>query len=143
MEEKLSDGLIALGSSKTSYSYDSPNPSILERFPSPFRSEDNEKQIKGSIEIVCPEFTSLCPKTGQPDFATIKILYQPDKWCVESKSIKLYLMGFRNHGEFHESCVKRICEDLINLLDPFFISVKGEFTPRGGIPFWPIAEWRK
>jgi len=95
------------------------------------------------IKITAPEFTSLCPMTGQPDFATIKIRYRPRDWCVESKSLKLYLMSFRNSGEFHESCVGRIANDLVALLDPDFLRVRGEFTPRGGIPFWPdVRYWR-
>ena len=95
------------------------------------------------IQFQIPEFTCHCPLTGQPDFAKIVIDYQPDQLCVESKSLKLYLGSFRMHGEFHESCVNRICNDLVKLLDPAWITVRGEFTPRGGIPFWPTAEYRK
>lgn len=119
-----------------------PKASLLERFVSPF-FENNQLGIAGSINITAPEFTSLCPLTGQPDFATIVIDYTPDQWCVESKALKLYLMSFRNHGEFHEACVKRICQDLVELLEPKMIEVVGRFTPRGGIPFWPTALWVK
>ena len=125
-----------LGESETQYKYTEPDASLLEKFPSPFALPDlNKRGVTGDIEIVCPEFTSLCPKTGQPDFATIKISYVPNDACVESKSLKLYLVSFRNHGEFHEACVNRIANDLVELLEPAWLSVTGEFTPRGGIPF--------
>ena len=81
--------------------------------------------------------------TGQPDFGTIVIDYQPDQYCVESKSLKLYLGTFRMKGEFHEACVNRIANDLISLLNPFQLTVTGEFTPRGGISLWPKAEYRR
>jgi 7-cyano-7-deazaguanine reductase len=129
---------------KTRYEYDAPDPKVLERFPSPFDDmKENPHKVKGSIEISVPEFTSICPVTRQPDFATIKIRYTPKKWCVESKSLKLYLMGFRNFGAFHESCINRICNALVELLNPHSIEVVGEFTPRGGIPFWPTATWEE
>ena len=81
--------------------------------------------------------------TGQPDFGTIIIDYQPDQLCVESKSLKIYLGSFRMHGEFHEASVNRICNDLVRLLSPAWLTVRGEFTPRGGIPFWPTAEYQR
>ena len=84
----------------TVYVYDHPTPSLLETFTSPF-----DEKIMGTVHIEAPEFTSLCPITGQPDFATIVIDYKPVIYCVESKSLKLYLGSFRMHGEFHESCV--------------------------------------
>lgn len=144
MTAPLHDHVRALGEGQTRYSYDKPDASLLEKFPSPFSITDlNPVGVTGSLSIVSSEFTSLCPKTGQPDFATIKIEYGPDKWCVESKSLKLYLGSFRNHGEFHEACVNRICNDLVTLLVPMWIKVVGEFTPRGGIPFWPTAYWEK
>jgi 7-cyano-7-deazaguanine reductase len=87
----------------------------------------------------CPEFTSLCPITGQPDFATIRIDYIPAAKMVESKSLKLYLFSFRNHGAFHEDCVNIIMKDLIRLMDPKYIEVTGFFTPRGGISIYPYA----
>ncbi len=89
--------------------------------------------------FVCTEFTSLCPKTGQPDFAKIFVNYIAEKKMVESKSIKLYLFGFRNHGDFHEDCIQTICNDLVKLLKPKYIEVIGEFTPRGGIAIFPFA----
>jgi 7-cyano-7-deazaguanine reductase len=144
MTMELHEHVQALGDGKTRYNYDHPDSSLLEMFPSPFSiPEMNAWQVKGSILIECPEFTSLCPKTGQPDFAKIVIEYTPDKWCVESKSLKLYLGSFRNHGEFHESCVNRIANDLVQLLNPIKLKVRGEFTPRGGIPFWPTALYEK
>jgi len=145
---ELHDDLRSLGSGATAYRYDNPDAGLLEAFPSPFaRAELNPAGAVGTIHIECPEFTSLCPLTGQPDFAKIVIDYQPDQLCVESKSLKLYLGSFRMHGEFHESCVNRICNDLVRLLDPVldpvWMTVRGEFTPRGGIPFWPTADYRK
>ncbi len=91
--------------------------------------------------FICPEFTSLCPKTGQPDFAKIFINYIADKKMVESKSLKLYLFGFRNHGDFHEDCVQTICNDLTKLLVPKYLEVCGEFTPRGGIAIYPFCSY--
>ena len=88
-----------------------------------------------------PEFTSLCPITGQPDFAEIRISYIPAERMVESKSLKLYLFSFRNHGDFHEDCVNIIMKDLIRLMDPKYIEVTGLFTPRGGISIHPYANY--
>lgn len=90
--------------------------------------------------FVCTEFTSLCPKTGQPDFAKVFINYIADKKMVESKSLKLYLFSFRNHGDFHEDCIQTICNDLVKLMKPKYIEVIGEFTPRGGIAIFPYAQ---
>lgn len=126
------------------YRYDHPDAGLLEWFANP--AADDQANPCGaplSIHIEVPEFTSLCPITGQPDFATIVIDYTPDRRCVESKSLKLYLLGFRNFGEFHESCVTRICNDLVRLLEPLHMRVEGRFTPRGGIPFWPVMEYRR
>ena len=86
-----------------------------------------------TIEIVCPEFTSLCPKTGQPDFATIAIRYIPDRTCVELKSLKLYLWSFRNEGHFHEAVTNLILDDLVKVLRPRFLEIVGDFFVRGGI----------
>ena len=91
------------------------------------------------VTFTCPEFTSLCPKTGQPDFARIIINYIPRERMVESKSLKLYLFSFRNHGDFHEDCINIILNDLVRLMDPRYIEVKGIFTPRGGISIYPFA----
>ena len=141
---KLHEKLKSLGEGSTGYTYDRPEPAVLEWFPSPFAiPEMNPAGVTGKIHIVCPEFTSLCPMTGQPDFATIVIDYIPGERCVESKSLKLYLCGFRNFGEFHESCVNRIANELIALLNPKWLKIEGQFTPRGGIPFWPSAEYTR
>ena len=121
---------------KTDYDYDY-NPSVLEKFLN--KHPENDYFVKFN----CPEFTSLCPITGQPDFATIYISYIPDKYCVESKSLKLYLFSFRNHGDFHEDCVNIIMKDLIKLLDPRYIEVWGKFLPRGGLSIDPYANWGK
>lgn len=141
----LHKGLKSLGQSTgTDYRYDQPDAGLLECFPSPYASQElNPCGCTGTLLITCPEFTCLCPMTGQPDFGTIVIEYQPDQLCVESKSLKLYLGSFRMHGEFHEAGVNRICNDLVKLLNPVWLKVRGEFTPRGGIPFWPTAEYRR
>lgn len=136
----LAKDLKSLGSD-TVYAYQGVDATLLESFPNPFAGDENVNQVTGSIFISCPEFTSLCPKTGQPDFATIEIEYVPYETCVESKSLKLYLGSFRMHGEFHEACVNRIANDLVTLLNPYYLKVVGKFTPRGGIPFWPTAEY--
>lgn len=140
------DNLQKLGEGHTDYSYKGADATLLERFPNPFWAEEgrdnfNRNGVAGAVHIEVPEFTSLCPKTGQPDFATIIIDYTPAQWCVESKSLKLYMGSFRMHGEFHETCVARIANDLIELLEPLKIQIMGRFTPRGGIPFWPTATW--
>ena len=123
-----------LGNQNTKYEYDY-NPKILERFEN--KHPDNDYFVKFN----CPEFTSLCPITGQPDFATIYISYIPDKYMVESKSLKLYLFTFRNHGDFHEDCMNIIMKDLIKLMQPKYIEVMGEFTPRGGIAIDPYCNY--
>lgn len=99
----------------------------LETFPNPNPDRDYE------IRIRAPEFTCLCPKTGQPDFATISIRYVADRLCVELKALKLYLHSFRNQGTFHEAVTNRILEDLVRALAPRFMEVTGEFSVRGGI----------
>lgn len=109
------------------------NPEILETFKN--KHPENEYLVTFN----CPEFTSLCPKTGQPDFARIVINYIPREDMVESKSLKLYLFSFRNHGDFHEDCVNIIMEDLWKLMNPKYIEVYGIFTPRGGISIYPFA----
>lgn len=140
MTEPLSktDDLKSLGGA-TQYAYTGADAKLLERFPNPMEMSNGI----GVVKIRQPEFTSLCPMTGQPDFATIVIEYEPKKWCVESKSLKLYLGSFRQLGEFHEACVARIHHDLMMLLDPRTLLVRGEFTPRGGIPFWPEIRYPK
>lgn len=122
----------SLGGSSTSYpkTY---APEALEAF-------DNKNPGKIAwTTFVCTEFTSLCPKTSQPDFAKVFINYIADKKMVESKSLKLYLFSFRNHGDFHEDCIQKICDDLVALMKPKYIEVIGEFTPRGGIAIFPFA----
>lgn len=93
------------------------------------------------VETVCPEFTSLCPKTGQPDFGTITITYVPDRLCYELKSLKLYLQQYRNHGAFYEDLVNRILDDLVALTQPRRMTITAEFTPRGGIRTTVTAEF--
>ena len=114
---------------------DSYSPEMLETFEN--RHTENDYWVKFN----CPEFTTLCPITGQPDYAEIKILYIPDKRMVESKSLKLYLFSFRNNGDFHEDCVNTIMKDLVKLMDPRYIEVLGLFTPRGGISIHPYANY--
>ena len=99
----------------------------LETFPNPRPERDYE------IAIRCPEFTSMCPKTGLPDFGEIRITYVPDARCVELKSLKYYMLEFRNRGIFYESVVNQILDDLVRLLDPRRMTVVGDFTARGGI----------
>jgi 7-cyano-7-deazaguanine reductase len=127
------DTLNALGR-QTEYSSNYA-PEVLETFAN--RHPENDYRV----HFNCPEFTSLCPITGQPDFATILIDYIPDLRMVESKSLKLYLFGFRNHGAFHEDCVNLIMKDLIRLMDPKYIEVTGIFTPRGGISIHPYCNY--
>ena len=93
------------------------------------------------VTLDCPEFTSLCPKTGQPDFGHIIISYIPREQMVESKSLKMYLFSFRNHGDFHEDCINIIMKDLIRVMDPKYIEVTGYFSPRGGISIFPFANY--
>lgn len=95
------------------------------------------------VKFNCPEFTALCPITGQPDFATIYINYIPDIKMVESKSLKLYLFSFRNHGAFHEDVINIIMNDLIGIMQPRYIEVLGEFVPRGGISIHPWCNYGK
>lgn len=132
-ETRIKEGLRALGTT-TKYSMDYA-PEVLETFTNKHRDNDYWVQFN------CPEFTSLCPITGQPDFAEIKILYLPDEKMVESKSLKLYLFSYRNHGDFHEDCVNTIMKDLISLMQPKYIEVLGIFTPRGGISIYPYANY--
>ncbi|MBR0085022.1 MAG: NADPH-dependent 7-cyano-7-deazaguanine reductase QueF [Lachnospiraceae bacterium] len=131
-KEELKD--LALGSKITEYSTNYA-PEVLETFDNKHPDRDY------FVKFNCPEFTSLCPKTGQPDFATIYISYVPDIRMVESKSLKLYLHSFRNHGDFHEDCVNIIMDDLIKLMDPKYIEVWGKFTPRGGISIDPYCNY--
>ena len=95
------------------------------------------------VKFNCPEFTSLCPITGQPDFATIYLSYIPDQKLIESKSLKLYLFSFRNHGAFHEDCINIMMKDLIKLMEPKYIEVWGKFLPRGGLSIDPYCNHGK
>ena len=133
MKERKDEGLHALGSHAV-YTQ-SCDFTVLETF---------ENQHPGNdywVRFNCPEFTTLCPITGQPDFAEIRISYIPDLRMVESKSLKLYLFGFRNKGDFHEDVVNVIMKDLIRLMDPKYIEVTGFFVPRGGISIHPYVNY--
>lgn len=132
-EEEL-QGVSALGSQRTTYTFQY-DPKLLETFMNKHADRDY------FVKFNCPEFTSLCPKTGQPDYATIYISYVPDQRMVESKSLKLYLFSFRNHGDFHEDCVNIIMDDLIAAMDPKYIEVWGKFLPRGGISIDPYCNY--
>ena len=135
-EKEELQGVTLLGNQKTKYPQDYA-PEMLETFIN--KHQDHDYFVKFNF----PEFTSLCPMTGQPDFATIYISYVPDVKMVESKSLKLYLFSFRNHGDFHEDCVNIIMKDLIKLMDPKYIEVWGKFTPRGGISIDPYTNYGK
>ena len=128
--------LTQLGSRVTDYRTDYA-PEVLEAFGN--KHPENDYFVKFN----CPEFTSLCPITGQPDFATVTISYVPDERLVESKSLKLYLYSFRDNGDFHEDFVNIIMKDLIALLDPKYIEVWGRFLPRGGISIDPYCNYGK
>ena len=130
---RTDDNLKQLGG-KTVYR-DDYAPEVLETFIN--KHPDNDYWV----QFNCPEFTSLCPITGQPDFAEIRIMYLPDQRMVESKSLKLYLFSFRNHGDFHEDCVNIIMKDLVRLMNPRYLEVRGIFTPRGGIAIYPFANY--
>lgn len=130
------EGVTLLGNQNTQY-YDDYNPDILETFPNKHPGNDYV------VTFDAYEFTSKCPKTGQPDFAKIVISYVPGERMVESKSLKLYLFSFRNHGDFHEDCMNIIMKDLINLMDPKYIEVRGIFSPRGGISIFPFVNYSK
>ena len=120
-----------------------PDQAVLERVPSPHAG------TQYVVRFTCPEFTSLCPVTGQPDFAHIVIDYIPDGWLVESKSLKLFLQSFRNHGAFHEACTMDIARRLVDTLSPTWLRIGAYWFPRGGMPidvFWqtgapPVGAW--
>lgn len=128
------EGVSLLGNQGTKYA-DDYAPDVLETFSN--KHLENEYLVTFN----CPEFTTLCPKTGQPDFGRIIINYIPRERMVESKSLKLYLFSFRNHGDFHEDCVNIIMKDLVRLMDPKYIEVIGIFMPRGGISIYPFANY--
>lgn len=106
----------------------------METFPNPEPGRDYR------IRFHCPEFTCLCPKTGQPDFAEIHIEYVPDQLCVELKSLKLYLWSFRDEGAFHEAVTNQMMQDLVDLIAPRYLRLVGDFKVRGGIQTWVEAE---
>lgn len=126
--------LTLLGNKKTVYKSDYA-PEVLETFPNKHPQNDY------LVTFNCPEFTTLCPLTGQPDFAKLIINYIPNIKMVESKSLKLYLFSFRNHGDFHEDVVNIIKNDLVKLMEPRYLEVIGIFTPRGGISIYPFANY--
>lgn len=130
--DKELEGVTLLGNRKTQYRSDY-SPEVLETF------ENKHPENEYVVTFDCPEFTTLCPKTGQPDFGHLYISYIPRERMVESKSLKLYLFSFRNHGDFHEDCVNIIMKDLFRLMDPKYIEVRGVFMPRGGISIYPFA----
>lgn len=129
--------LSKLGSNNTKYEFTDPNPLMLEVFPNQAPQRDYR------IEHSTQEFTSLCPKTGQPDFANITIQYVADQVCVETKSLKLYLFSFRNEGTFMETIVNKILEDLVKVTEPRSMLVTGAFGARGGIATTVEAEYIK
>lgn len=133
-KENELDGVSLLGNQNTKYHYDY-DPTVLETFLNKHQENDYV------VTFNCPEFTSLCPKTGQPDFAKIVVNYIPRERMVESKSLKLYLFSFRNHGDFHEDCVNIIMKDLVKLMNPKYLEVIGIFMPRGGISIYPFANY--
>ncbi len=132
------DQLTQLGS-KTN-TPESPDKAVLERVPNPHKGDDY------AVRFVAPEFTSLCPLTGQPDFAHLVLDYVPSDWLVESKSLKLFLTSFRNHGDFHEACTVSIAKRIVDVIQPKWLRLGGYWYPRGGIPidvFYQIGELPK
>jgi len=134
---KEGEHLTQLGSNETKYLYDNPSIDTLETFPNQF--PDNPYQVIFETD----EFTSLCPKTGQPDFADIRMMYVPDKLCVETKSLKLYLFSYRNHGSFMETITNTIKNHLVELLQPRKLSINARFKIRGGIELTVLAEYER
>lgn len=134
MTDREEEGELHLLGGKTEYKQ-TYAPEVLETFTN--KHQENDYWVRFN----CPEFTSLCPITGQPDFATIRIGYIPGERMVESKSLKLYLFSFRNHGAFHEDCVNLIMKDLVKLMQPKYLEVTGIFTPRGGISIHPYCNY--
>lgn len=134
MREDLNLNMLGNQNIKYEFQY---NLGLLETFENKHRENDY------FVKFNCPEFTSLCPITSQPDFATVYISYVPEVKMIESKSLKLYLLSFRNHGDFHEDCMNIIMKDLIKLMDPKYIEVWGKFTPRGGISIDPYCNYGK
>ena len=132
MAPSKGNGLTLLGRHGTKYPQ-SPGEAKLESFENAYASRDY------LISFDCPEFTSLCPVTSQPDFGHITVNYVADKLCIESKSLKLYLFSYRNHNTFHEEAVNSILEDLVKACSPRWMEVRGKFRPRGGIAISVVA----
>jgi 7-cyano-7-deazaguanine reductase len=132
--------LKSLGSGSTIYPKEY-SPQVLERIRNPHSNVVDGHDLL--VKLECPEFTSLCEVTQQPDFGSIIIRYRPNLWLVESKSLKLYLFSYRNHMAFHETAVGMIGKDLVTLLDPFYIHVEGFFNPRGGISIKPTYSYHQ
>jgi len=127
--------LKSLGTNETDYKYKDPNMLMLETFPN--RNKDSQYHV----DLNFPEFTSLCPKTGQPDFAHIQVVYVPNKLCLESKSIKLYFFAYRNFGAFMESITNKILRDFVHKCEPLQMVVKATFAPRGALSITVTAEY--
>ncbi|MGH1378456.1 MAG: preQ(1) synthase [Alphaproteobacteria bacterium] len=126
MSDNIYENLTQLGGSSSLP--ESPEKAVLERVSNP------QKKTPYLVRFTAPEFTSMCPITGAPDFATLMIDYVPNDWLVESKSLKLFLGSFRNHGAFHEDCTISIANRLVELMDPAWLRIGGYWYPRGGIP---------
>ena len=133
LEKESTKDLSLLGSAQTIYPQ-SPEEAQLEAIPNMWQKQDYV------VNLDCYEFTCLCPKTGQPDFAKIYISYLPGESLVESKSLKLYLFSYRNHGIFHEFVINKIADDLFQTIKPKYLKVVGDFMPRGGIAIKPVVE---
>lgn len=131
-DQRQRENLTLLGNKEVKYP-DDYAPQMLETF---LNRHPGREYV---VTLDCPEFTTLCPITGQPDFGHIQIAYIPAERMVESKSLKLYLFSFRNHGDFHEDCVNIILNDLWTLMEPRYLEVRGYFMPRGGISINPFA----
>lgn len=134
MSRENEKSLSLLGNRGVKYPTDY-DPSLLETF------ENKHPENEYVVTFICPEFTTLCPITSQPDFGKIIIRYIPRSRMVESKSLKLYLFSFRNHGDFHEDVVNVIMKDLVALMAPRYLEVEGRFMPRGGISIYPFANY--
>ena len=134
MKTKRYAGLTLLRKSRTVYP-DAPDQARLEAFRNAYPKRDY------TVRFDCPEFTARCPITNQPDFGTLTIEYVPDKLCLESKALKLYLFSYRNHNTFHEAAVNRIMDDIVTAIRPRRIKVTGTFNPRGGIAITVEAHW--
>ena len=133
LREQSTQDLSLLGAGETKYPQ-SPEEAVLEAIPNMWLENDY------LVQLDCHEFTCLCPKTGQPDFARIYIKYIPGETLVESKALKLYLFSYRNHGIFHEFVINKIADDLQKVLKAKYIQVLGDFMPRGGIAIKPLVE---